>query len=245
MSRPGIWPLIKLSAVSWKKDYASSMGGALAYYTLFSIAPVLIIVIAVAGFFLGPEAARGEIVGQLRGLLGDDGAAAVQGLLQSASKPEEGLLATITSVLLLLLGATTIFAELQSDLDRIWRAETKPISGLWAFLRARLLSFGMVLGMAFVIIVSLLFSTVIAALGKWWGPMFSESIANVLDLGFSFVLLMAIFAMIYRYVPSTHIPWRDVWVGAAATAVLFAVGKWAIGLYLGKSSVTQGFGPFA
>jgi membrane protein len=103
----------------------------------------------------------------------------------------------------------------------------------------------MVLGMAFVIIVSLLFSTVIAALGKWWGPLFSESMAHGFDLTLSFALLTVVFAMIYRYVPSTHIPWRDVWVGAAVTAVLFAVGKWAIGLYLGKSSVASGFGPFA
>src|SRR5215207_2680036 len=128
MSRAGVWPLIKMSIVSWRQDHASSMGGALAYYTLFSIAPVLIIVIAVAGFFLGAEAARGEIVTQLRGLLGDDGAAAVQGLIESASKPEEGLFATISSLLLLLVGATTVFAELQSDLDRIWRAAAKPIS---------------------------------------------------------------------------------------------------------------------
>src|SRR5690349_17179012 len=123
MKRPGIWPLIKASVASWRKDYASSMGGALAYYTLFSIAPVLIIVIAVAGFFLGAEAARGEIFAQLQGLLGDEGATAVQGLLESTSKPEEGAIATITSILLLLVGATTIFAELQTDLDRIWRAE--------------------------------------------------------------------------------------------------------------------------
>src|SRR5215203_6375985 len=146
MSRFGIWPLLKMSVLSWRKDYASSMGGALAYYTLFSIAPVLIIVIAVAGFVFGAEAARGEIVVQLRGLLGDDGAAAVQGLLQSASKPAEGLFATASSLALLVLGATTVFAELQSDLDRIWRAEAaQKASGLWAFLRTRLLSFGMVL----------------------------------------------------------------------------------------------------
>ena len=140
MKRAGVWSLIKTSIVSWRKDYAASMGGALAYYTLFSIAPLLLIVIAVAGFFLGPEAARGEIFTQLQGLLGDDGAAAVQGLLESASEPEEGLLATISGVALLLLGATTVFAELQSDLDRIWRAEAaKPTSGIWALLRARLL----------------------------------------------------------------------------------------------------------
>ena len=155
MIRSGIWPLIKLSVVSFRKDYASSMGGALAYLTLFSIAPLLIIVIAVAGFFLGAEAARGEIVMQLRGLLGDDGATAVQALLESASKPEEGLFATVVSVVLLIVGATSIFAELQSDLDRIWRAESKPTSGLWSLLRSRVLSFGMILVLAFLLLVSL------------------------------------------------------------------------------------------
>ena len=182
MSPSGLWPLIKMSVVSWRKDHASSMGGALAYYTLFSIAPVLIIVIAVAGFFFGAEAARGEIVTQLRGLLGDDGATAVQGLLESASEPEEGLFATVSSIALLLLGATTVFAELQSDLDRIWRAEAaKPLSGLWALLRARLLSFGMVLALAFLLLVSLVMSAALAALGKWWGGLF-EGWAVLLEI---------------------------------------------------------------
>ena len=172
MRRRGIWPLIKLSVVSWRQDYAASMGGALAYYTLFSIAPVLIIVIAVAGFFLGAEAARGEIFVQLRGLLGDDGATAVQCLLESAGKSEEGLFATLSSVALLLLGATTVFAELQSDLDRIWRVEAKPTSGLWGLLRARLLSFGMILALAFLLLVSLVVSAALSALGRWWGGWF-------------------------------------------------------------------------
>lgn len=244
MRRLGIWPLIKASIASWRKDHASSMGGALAYYTLFSIAPVLIIVIAVAGFFLGPEAARGEIVAQLQGLLGTDGAAAVQALLESASKPEEGLLATITSVLLLLLGATTIFAELQSDLDRIWRAETKPISGLWAFLRARILSFGMVLVLAFLLLVSLVVSAALSALGKWWGGWFEgwAVLLEVLNFAVSFAITTGLFALIYKLLPRAEIAWHDVWIGAAVTALLFAVGKFLIGLYIGRSGVASGFG---
>jgi membrane protein len=244
MSRGGVWPLIKMSIVSWRQDHASSMGGALAYYTLFSIAPVLIIVIAVAGFFFGAEAARGEIVTQLRGLLGDDGAAAVQGLIESASKPEEGLFATISSILLLLLGATTVFAELQSDLDRIWRAAAKPISGWWAFLRARLLSFGMVLVLAFLLLVSLVLSAALAALGNWWGGWF-EGWAVLLEI-INFVVSLAIttglFALIYKFLPRVEIAWRDVWIGAVVTALLFAVGKFLIGLYIGRSSIASGFG---
>ncbi|HXS79697.1 MAG TPA: YihY/virulence factor BrkB family protein [Gammaproteobacteria bacterium] len=244
MSRLGIWPLIKASVVSWRKDYASSMGGALSYYTLFSLAPVLIIVIAVAGFFLGAEAARGEIVTQLRGLLGDDGAAAVQGLLESSSDPEEGLLATIVSFLLLLLGATTVFAELQSDLDRIWRAETKPISGLWSFLRARILSFGMILVLAFLLLVSLVVSAALAALGKWWGGWFESwaVLLEVLNFAIAFAITTGLFALIYKFLPRAEIAWHDVWIGAAVTALLFAVGKFLIGLYIGRSGIASGFG---
>jgi membrane protein len=244
MSVSGIWSLIKMSVVSWRKDYASSMGGALAYYTLFSIAPLLLIVIAVAGFFLGAEAARGEIDAQLQGLLGEDGAAAVAGLLESASEPEEGLLATIVSVLLLLLGATTVFAELQSDLDRIWRAETKPISGLWSFLRARILSFSMILVLAFLLLVSLVFSAALSALGKWWGGWFEgwAVLLEVLNFAVSFAITTGLFALIYKFLPRAEIAWRDVWIGAVVTALLFAIGKSLIGLYIGRSGIASGFG---
>jgi membrane protein len=244
MTGSGIWPLIKMSVVSWRKDHASSMGAALAYYTLFSIAPVLIIVIAVAGFFFGAEAARGEIVAQLRGLLGEDGATAVQGLLESASDREEGLFATISSIALLLLGATTVFAELQSDLDRIWRAEAKPINGLWAFLRARLLSFGLVLVLAFLLLVSLVLSAALAALGNWWGGWFEgwAVLLEIINFVVSFAITTGLFAVIYKLLPRTKIAWHDVWIGAAVTALLFAVGKFLIGLYIGRSGVASGFG---
>jgi membrane protein len=245
MRRSGIWPLIKLSVLSWRQDHASSMGAALAYYTLFSIAPVLVIVIAVAGFFFGAEAARGEIVTQLRGLLGDDGATAVQGLLESASQPEEGLFATISSIALLLLGATTVFAELQSDLDRIWRAEAvKSIGGVWGFLRGRVLSFGMVLALAFLLLVSLVLSAALAALGNVWGG-WLEGLAVLLEgLNFvaSFAVTMGLFALIYKLLPRVDIAWQDVWIGAAVTAILFAIGKFLIGLYIGRSGIASGFG---
>lgn len=245
MSRSGSWPLIKMSVVSWRQDHAASMGAALAYYTLFSIAPVLIIVIAVAGFFFGAEAARGEIVAQLRGLLGDDGAAAVQALLESASEPEEGLFATISSIALLLLGATTVFAELQSDLDRIWRAAAvKSVSGVWAFLRARLLSFGMVLVLAFLLLVSLALSAALAALGSWWGGWFEEWAVLLETVNFvvSFAITTGLFALIYKFLPRAEIAWHDVWIGAAVTALLFAIGKFLIGLYIGRSGIASGFG---
>src|SRR3954468_11139419 len=238
--------LIKEAASAWVNDSASSKGAALSYYTVFSIAPLLFIAISVAGLLFGPEAVQGAVLAQLSDLMGDAAAQAIKEMLANLERPQRGLFGAAVGIGLLLVGASTVFGQLQSSLDSIWQVPKAPKpSGLWAFVRARLLSFGMVLGMAFIIIVSLLFSAVMAALGKWWGPFFSEALANVLDLVFSFGMLTAVFAMIYRYVPSTHIPWRDVLVGAAVTAALFAVGKWAIGLYLGRSSVTAGFGPFA
>ena len=235
--------LLKESAASWSGDYAPSMGAALSYYTLFSIAPLLLIVIAVAGMVFGADAARGEIFGQLRGLLGDEGAQAVEGLLQAANKPGTGIVSTITGVLVLLLGATTVFNELQNALDRIWRAPARVrSSGIWNLLRTRLLSFGMVLGIAFLLMVSLVLSAALSALGKWWAPAGAEALMHLLDIVLSFGLMTVMFALIYRYIPRAHVAWHDVWIGAAVTSILFAIGKFLIGLYLGKSSVASSFG---
>ena len=233
--------LVKQKASAWSEDYAPSMGAALSYYTLFSIAPLLLIVIAVAGLVFGAEAARGEISGQLAGLLGPEGAKAVEGLLQAADRPAQGTFATIVGAVTLLLGATTVFGELQNALDRIWRAPAREKSkGWWNLLRTRLLSFGMVLGIAFLLTVSLILSAAIAALGKWWGA--AEIVAHLLEIVLSFGLTTVLFALIYKYIPRVHVGWHDVWIGAAVTAALFAVGKFLIGLYLGKSSVGSAFG---
>ena len=235
--------LLKESASSWSADYAPSMGAAISYYTLFSIAPLLLIVIAVAGMVFGADAARGAIFEQLRGLLGDGGAQAIEGMVDAANKSEGGIISTILGVAVLLLGATTVFNELQNALDRIWRAPARvKSSGIWNLLRTRLLSFGMVLGMAFLLMVSLVTSAALSALGKWWTPAGWEAIMHVLDIVVSFGLITVMFALIYRYIPRVQVAWRDVWVGAAVTSILFAIGKFAIGLYLGKSAVASSFG---
>jgi membrane protein len=246
--RPSFKPMLGLlreTVTSWSNDYAPSMGAALAYYTLFSIAPLLLIVISIAGLVFGQEAAQGEIVAQLQGLMGEDGAHAVEGLLVSASRPETGVLAGVLSFGLLLFGATTVFAELQDAFDRIWRVPARArSSGLWKFLRARVLSFGMMLGIAFLLMVSLVFSAVIAALGKWWGPYFgmSEVVLQATNLLLSFGLITVLFALIYKILPRARVEWRDVWIGAAVTSLLFSIGKLLIGLYIGKSAVASGFG---
>ena len=239
------WRMVRMAVKAWSDDFAPSMGAALAYYMLFSIAPLLIIVIAVAGFVFGEAAVRGEVFSQLSGLMGEEGARAVEALLKSANRPAEGILATLMGILVLMIGATTALAELQSDLDRIWRvpAQTQ-VGGVWRFLRARLLSFTMILCVAMLLVVSLILSAAVAALGKWWGAWFMgwEVLAHLIDLALSFGLTTFLFAMIYKIVPRVRIAWRDVWVGAAVTALLFAIGKILIGLYLGRSAVTSGFG---
>jgi membrane protein len=240
-----IWTLAKAAFSSWLDDYAPSMGAALAYYTMFSIAPLLLIVISTAGLVFGEEAVRGEIFGQLRGLMGDQGAQAVQSLLESVSEPKKGMAGTIIGSVLLLIGATTVFAELQDAFDRIWRAPDKDkTGGVLQLIRSRLLSFGIILGIGFLMIVSLVFSAAIAALGKWWGPLFSnlEVIATVLNFVFSFALMTAVFAMLYKFMPRVKIHWKDVWAGATVTALLFTVGKILIGIYIGKSAISSGFG---
>ena len=233
------------AVAAWSDDYAPSMGAALAYYTLFSIAPLLLIVVSVAGLVFGEEAARGQVVAELRGLMGEEGAAAIQSLLQNVNKPAQGVIATVVGVGTLLVGAITVFGELQNALDRIWRAPARAqATGLWSLVRSRLLSFGMVLGLGFLLIVSLVASAAVAAVGKFsvggfglW-PVALEALNFVL----SFALVTVTFAMIYKIMPRVRIAWRDVWVGAAVTALLFAIGKFLIGLYIGRSSFASGFG---
>ncbi len=242
-----IWGLVRDAVNSWVDDYAASMGAALAFYTLFSLAPLLLIVISVAGLVFGEQAARGEIMEQLTGLVGQDSARIIETLLQSLNRPGAGVLGTLVGLGALLIGATTVFAELQDAMDRIWRAPSRAPGGLWVLLRARLLSLGLVLGLGFLLIVSLIASAGLAALGKWWDPWFGEVefLANALNFSVSFALIMVMFAMIYKWIPRVKVAWRDVWTGAALTALLFTVGKWLIGLYIGRSGVASPFGAAA
>lgn len=242
------WELVRDTAVAWVNDYAPSMGAALAYYTMFSIAPLLLIVIAVGGAVFGEQAARGEIVAQLRSLMGDDGARAVEALLVSVKLGGGGLAATLGGLAVLLIGATTVFAELRDAMDRIWRT-TDAVNGggLWPLLRTRLLSLGMILGIGFLLIVSLVVSAALAALGRWWSPLFGEArlLAAALDFGLSLALVTSGFAMIYKWMPRVRLHWRDVWIGSATTALLFTIGKSMIGTWLGHSGITSGFGAAA
>ncbi len=239
------WPLVKGAATAWVADYAPSMGAALAYYSVFSLAPLLLIVISIAGLVFGQDAVRGEVFLQLQGLLGAEASKTIEGLLVSVSKPAEGMASTAIGLVLLLIGATSVFGELQDALDRIWRAPARDRSGgLWGLVRARLLSFGMILGLAFLLMVSLVFGALVAALGKWWSGAFGDwaVVAEAFNLLIGFTMTTGVFAMIYKTMPRVRVQWRDVWLGAIVTALLFTAGRFLIGLYIGRSDLASGYG---
>jgi membrane protein len=240
-----IWSLLYRTVESWLDDYAPSMGAALAYYTLFSLAPLMLIVVAVGGMLFGEDAARGEIAAQLVLLMGSAGARAVQDLLVSVRQPEQGTLATGLGLALLFLGATSVFAELQNALDRIWHAPPSWTGGTWLTLvRTRMLSFGMVLALGFLLLVSLVFSAALALMGRWVEPVFGAwyALAAVSNALAAFAMVTAMFAVIYKVMPRARVQWRDVWTGALFTAMLFSLGRYLIGLYIGRSGVVTAFG---
>lgn len=237
-----IFDIAKKTATAWMDDYAPSMGAAISYYTAFSIAPLLVIVIAIAGYVFGEEAVRGSLQGQISGLVGSDGAMAIEGLISSAREPTEGAVASGISIVLLLVGATTVFAEIQSALDRIWHVpeKAKP-SGLWGLLRARFLSFGLILGLAFLLIASLAVGAGVAAVGTYFSTLMPgwEVMLQIINVLLSVTVEALLFAMIFKMMPSTNIAWSDVWVGAGVTAALFELGKVLIGLYVGKAGISS------
>jgi membrane protein len=239
------WTITKETVVAWINDNAPSMGAAIAYYTLFAIAPLLIVATAIAGLFFGEEAARGEIFDRISGVLGQEAALAIQGLVKSASAPAESFLTLLTGIIAMIIGATAVFGELQSAIDRIWRLPVNGrATGILETIRTRLLPLGMVLPVAFLLLLSLMVSAAISALGTLWSALFGgwEFVLQIVNIIVSVVLMAGVFAMIYRFLPRVNVSWGDVWMGAAITAMLFVVGNVFIGLYIGKSGVASSFG---
>lgn len=237
--------LIARSANGWLHHNASSLGAALAFYTLFSIAPILVISVAIAGYVFGADVANTEVLDQLHSLVGGAGAEAIKGLLSNAHYSDKKGLAAALGVITLLVGATSVFGELQNALERIWETpQPAGGAGWWPVVRRRVLSVGMVLGVGFLLLVSLVASAALAAFGGWLGRSVPqlEVLLPMLDLILSFAMTVLLFAMIYKYVPRETIPWGDVWVGATVTALLFSIGKSMIGLYLGRSSFNSAYG---
>jgi membrane protein len=236
--------LLKQSGSAWVADNAPSMGAALAFYSAFSLAPLLIIVIAIASAAYGPDAARGAIVAQLGGVVGLSAAEAIQALLKGAQETATGVVATVIGAITVLVGATTVMVELQDDLDKIWKAAPRAGSGLLTIVRARVLSLGMILAIGFLLLVSLVLTGAIAVLGKYWGAIFPGAALFLYLTNFllSLAVVTVLIAMLYKWLPNAAIAWRDVWIGAFTTAVLFSVGQVAIGVYLGQSAIASAYG---
>lgn len=236
--------LLKQTFVEWQEDKASRLAAALSYYTAFSLAPLLIIVIAIVALVFGQDAAQGEIVAQLKGLVGKEGAQAIQTMIENSRKPAEGTIATIISVAILLFGATNVFTQLQESLNTIWEVAPKPGRGVKGIIKDRFPSFAMVLGIGFLLLVSLVVSAALSALNSYLGHLVPSLnfVWPAVNFIFSFCVVTLLFAMIYRVLPDAKIAWSDVWIGAAITSVLFTIGKSLIGLYLGNSSVGSTYG---
>lgn len=242
-----VWELIKRAAVKWNADDCLTLGAALAYYTVFSLAPILVIVIAVAGAVFGQEAAKGEIVWQIRGLIGEEGAIAIQSLIESAGEQGAGGRATLIGLLVLLFGSTSAFSQLQAALNTIWEVEPAARPGVWGMVRGRFLSFAAVLGTGFLLSVSLVVSAAVAAFGRYgwgWLPAIRPMLELADFLG-SMLVHTLLFAMIFKLLPDAPIRWGEVWLGAGVTAGLFFVGKLVIGLYLGTSEIGAAYGAAA
>ncbi|MCM1981691.1 YihY/virulence factor BrkB family protein [Lyngbya confervoides] len=244
--RKTIWLLVSETIAEWKQDKASNLAAALAYYTIFSLAPLLIIVIAIAGFFFGEAAVQGEVVGQLQGLVGKEGASIIQTTLENVQKngTGSGFTASLISLGILFLGATGMFVQLQNALNAIWNVKPKPNQGLMALVRTRILSFSMVVGIGFLLLVSLVISAILSAIGHVATGLLPgmDVLWSLLNLAVSFGITTLLFAMIFKFLPDVQIAWGDVWMGAGLTTLLFVAGKSLLGLYLGQSSFSSTYG---
>jgi membrane protein len=244
MTTKDLISILKATFTAWNRHEAPRLGAALAFYTILSLSPLVIIVVALAGLVFSRSTAQAHILSQVQGMIGQDGGKAVESMLANAQKPAAGILGTIVGILSLLFGASGVFTELRSALNLIWEVKPEETSGVVALLRERFFSFGMVLSIGFLLLVSLVVSTVLAAMGKFFGgllPIPSPALA-ILNFLLSYVGVAILFGLIFRFVPEAEIRWRNVWAGALVTAMFFTIGKTLIGLYLGKSSVGSAYG---
>ncbi|MEA5592902.1 YihY/virulence factor BrkB family protein [Rivularia sp. UHCC 0363] len=244
MSLKQIWRLLKETFKEWNDDKASRLAAALSYYTIFSLAPLLIIAIAIAGAVFGDEAASGEIVKQIQGLVGKAGAEVIQTALQNAQKPDTRNIASIISIGVLLFGASNVFAQIQDALNTIWEVEPKKGQSIWKIIRKRFLSFAMVGGVGFLLLVSLIVNTALEAMLKYFNSLLPgfDWLWQIGNFAISFAIITVLFALIYKVMPDAKIAWNDVWIGSAMTSLLFVIGKSLLGIYLGNSSFGSAYG---
>jgi len=235
---------MRCAVTEWLSHRASSKGAALAFYTLFSLAPILVLVIAIAGFFYGNDAAQGQLLDELRGLVGKQGAETIQAILAGARNKESGKLATIIATALLLVGATSAFAELKDSLDEIWGVPPPKDATWWDTVRTRLLSFGLILTLGLLLMFTLVVSAALSVLEKYLGGVWHSAtiVLGWVAWGISFLVIAVMFGAIYKLLPRVKLSWRDVTIGALGTAIMFTLGKFAIGLYIGNSGTASSFG---
>ncbi len=235
--------VLKQTFREFGQDKVPRLGAALAYYTIFSIGPLLLIAVAMAGIFLGEEAAQGQVSEQLNNVFGAATARSVEQMIEAAAKPKAGTLATIIGIVTLFFGASGVFGQLKDALNTIWNVETKTAGGIKGFVMKRFLSMAMVLGIGFLLLVTLIVDAMIAAMGDYLGRFVGgEPLLHAFQLVLSLTLATVLFAAIFRILPDLKIAWRDVWLGAVITSLLFVLGKWALGLYLGKAAIGSSYG---
>jgi membrane protein len=238
------WEMVRAAAADWVEDKAAQMGAALAFYSVLSLAPLVVIALAIVALFVDADAAAGQFLSQVESMVGADGAQAIAGMLENADQPQTGTVAAILGIATLLFGASGVFGQLQEAMNTIWDVPAKQGGGIWKMIRSRFLSFAMVLGTGFLLLVSLMLSALIAGVGQqvgqWWPGL--EAISHLANETATFLVMTLLFALIFKLLPDAKVRWRDVWVGALLTAVLFTLGKWLIGLYLGKSAVGSAYG---
>ena len=246
MSIRRVFGLLQETVKEWNQDKASRLAAALAYYTMFSLAPLLVIVIAIAGFFFDQAAVREQLTQQIQSLVGSDGAAFAQTALDNANRPGENtsLIASLISIVLLLVGATGVFGQLQESLNVVWNVQANPSNAAKGFIRKRLLSFAMLLTIGFLLMVSLVLSTVLAALSTYLNNLLpgADVLWQLLNIALSLAIITVMFALLYKYVPDVRIDWNDVWIGSFITALLFTIGKSLLGIYLGNSGFSSTYG---
>ncbi|RPI03530.1 MAG: YihY/virulence factor BrkB family protein [Ignavibacteriae bacterium] len=239
-----IWLLLKDSAIAWDDDNIGQQGAALSFFTVFSLSPLLILVVVLSSFGFGREAASGHLVSQIHGLIGIEGAQLVQSMITNAYRSHSNGLAAFFSAVMLLLGASGVFIQLRDSLNTIWRVELKPTGTIHAFLRVRLLSFALILGIGFLLLVSLILSAVLTAMSAYLSTfivLFAD-IMRFFDFVISVVGITVLFALIFKFVPAVTLKWKDAWIGAAVTSLLFSIGKLVIGMYLGNGALGSTFG---
>jgi membrane protein len=239
------WTVAKEAATNWSSHKDARQGAALGYYSVFSLGPIIVIVIAIAGLFFGHDAVTSQVTSSLKGMLGDTGAKAIEAMLAGASRPAEGALATILGVGALLFAAIGVVVQLKDALNIVWEVEESEESGIWHFVRNYVLSFAAVLALGFVLLVSLLVTAALAAVGKFVAPYMPEGVLHIVSTLVSFAVVTVLFAMMFKWLPDVSVGWRDVWLGALLTALFFEVGKAAIGFYIGKQGLESTYGAAA